>query len=362
MNKTNISWTGNGQGNHGYTLNPIYDIATLEAGRTVHNCIKVSQACKYCYAEKQNMSSPYIGNGSPYGTATYDTMMLDEKRLNTLSRNIRKPAGVFICSMTDWAATDTFVKMEWAVKILEACRQSKYTCYLLTKRAYNLPEILRLWQIRHNISEWPSNVWLGFTAEDQPNFNERWACFTDVDGVLGRFPDVNVFVSYEPALGSLVLPESFHTGECSVCFGGCTVLCRCVSTFNSIGTYGSVRSRCYDCGNTKRVSCGKCKGKGKQKITDKRWLIVGGETGKEARPMNPTWALDIVNQCERSNVNVHFKQWGAYRPFLDKKLYRSKHSELGNKWGLERKPKSPGNDTLFGKAYKWTPLSEDVHV
>jgi protein gp37 len=41
------------------------------------------------------------------------------------------------------------------------------------------------------------------------------------------------------------------------------------------------------------------------------WLIVGGENGPGARPMQPEWALDLVDQVHRANVPVWFKGWGS---------------------------------------------------
>lgn len=41
------------------------------------------------------------------------------------------------------------------------------------------------------------------------------------------------------------------------------------------------------------------------------WVIVGGESGPGARPMNPLWVTDIRNQCQRAGVPFFFKQWGG---------------------------------------------------
>lgn len=41
------------------------------------------------------------------------------------------------------------------------------------------------------------------------------------------------------------------------------------------------------------------------------WVIVGGESGHNPRPMNPDWVLDIQEQCEKKNVAFFFKQWGG---------------------------------------------------
>jgi len=43
------------------------------------------------------------------------------------------------------------------------------------------------------------------------------------------------------------------------------------------------------------------------------WVIVGGESGPGARPMNPTWARTIRDQCQRAGVPFFFKQWGGVR-------------------------------------------------
>ena len=41
------------------------------------------------------------------------------------------------------------------------------------------------------------------------------------------------------------------------------------------------------------------------------WVIVGGESGPGARPMDPAWALDLRDQCCRAHVPFFFKQWGG---------------------------------------------------
>lgn len=42
------------------------------------------------------------------------------------------------------------------------------------------------------------------------------------------------------------------------------------------------------------------------------WVIVGGESGVKARPMNPSWARKVRDQCAKDNVAFFFKQWGAH--------------------------------------------------
>ena len=43
------------------------------------------------------------------------------------------------------------------------------------------------------------------------------------------------------------------------------------------------------------------------------WVIVGGESGPGARPMDPAWVLDLRDQCLNAGVAFYFKQWGGVR-------------------------------------------------
>lgn len=42
------------------------------------------------------------------------------------------------------------------------------------------------------------------------------------------------------------------------------------------------------------------------------WVIVGGESGPKARPMDGTWVLDIRDQCIAADIAFFFKQWGSH--------------------------------------------------
>jgi protein gp37 len=41
------------------------------------------------------------------------------------------------------------------------------------------------------------------------------------------------------------------------------------------------------------------------------WAIVGGESGRKARPMEEWWVWDIMQQCREAGVAFFFKQWGG---------------------------------------------------
>lgn len=49
-------------------------------------------------------------------------------------------------------------------------------------------------------------------------------------------------------------------------------------------------------------------------LTGINWVIVGGESGPHARPINAEWVLNILHQCKKQNVPFFFKQWGEWLP------------------------------------------------
>jgi protein gp37 len=44
------------------------------------------------------------------------------------------------------------------------------------------------------------------------------------------------------------------------------------------------------------------------------WVIAGGQSGKDARPMHPDWAQSLRDQCVLAGVPFFFKQWGEWTP------------------------------------------------
>ncbi|MCP5201092.1 MAG: phage Gp37/Gp68 family protein [Gammaproteobacteria bacterium] len=42
------------------------------------------------------------------------------------------------------------------------------------------------------------------------------------------------------------------------------------------------------------------------------WVIVGGESGHKARPMQESWAIRLRDQCRAANIDFFFKQWGNW--------------------------------------------------
>ena len=50
---------------------------------------------------------------------------------------------------------------------------------------------------------------------------------------------------------------------------------------------------------------------GEVDLTGIDWVIVGGESGRGARPMCPEWAISIRDQCRAAGIPFFFKQWGG---------------------------------------------------
>ena len=59
---------------------------------------------------------------------------------------------------------------------------------------------------------------------------------------------------------------------------------------------------------------------GKLNLEGISWVIVGGESGPRARPIDLEWVREIRNQCQQQNVAFFFKQWGGIRPKTNGRL------------------------------------------
>ena len=52
-------------------------------------------------------------------------------------------------------------------------------------------------------------------------------------------------------------------------------------------------------------------------LTGIDWVIVGGESGPDARPMHPDWARDVRDRCVAAGIPFTFKQWGTWVPLAE---------------------------------------------
>lgn len=127
--------------------------------------------------------------------------------------------------------------------------------------------------------QWPlHNVWLGVSAEDQRRADER------IPDLLAT-PAAVRFVSAEPLLGPINLRRI------RIATDHHTIL-------DALDGYAIADS---------------IAGSGQERaMLD--WIIVGGESGRGARPMHPDWARQIRDACATAGTAFFFKQWGNYLP------------------------------------------------
>lgn len=65
------------------------------------------------------------------------------------------------------------------------------------------------------------------------------------------------------------------------------------------------------------------------------WVIVGGESGAKARPMEEAWALKLRDQCLRAGIDFFFKQWGSWGQDGVKRAKSANGRELqGEVWDM----------------------------
>ncbi|NJM54589.1 MAG: DUF5131 family protein [Verrucomicrobiae bacterium] len=141
--------------------------------------------------------------------------------------------------------------------VIDRCRNLVFL--LLTKRPYN---IACLWPDESH----RDNVWIGTTIEN------RQQATTRLPELTKTFPLAPIhFLSMEPLLERV-----------------------------TIGLQGIV-SKDILAGYTNY-----------SELID--WVIVGGESGDEARPMDPAWVRAIRDECAAAEVPFFFKQWGTYLP------------------------------------------------
>jgi protein gp37 len=274
----------------------------------VRGCSIVSPGCVNCYAMKQ--AHRFSGPGGAYEGLTKQTkagpqwtgkVVWDEsKLLEPLSW--RKPCRVFVNSMSDLfheSVPDAFIDKVFAVMALAP----RHAFQVLTKRVLRMRDyVLTLTGSVERMDdvgcdalglaesmesdeldvlagqfgdEWPlSNVWLGVSCEDQQRADERIP-------LLLQTPAAVRFVSAEPLLG----PIDFT---------------KCGPIFEKLDRLDK-HEEAVDAGVYER----------RQPLN---WVIVGGESGPGARPMDLAWARSIFQQSQAANVACFVKQLGA-RPW-----------------------------------------------
>lgn len=288
-------------------------------------CTKASSGCANCYAERQDKHRKWTSEGWGEGKPRKRTSEANWKKVKRWNLDAELEveryhdamddpsccvAGspirprVFVASLADWL--DPEVPIGWFAELLNLIRECSHLDFLLlTKRPEQFqrrvelltetlfmepcPDLDALADMVFNWMEGnpPKNVWIGTTVEDQCNAHER------IPNLL-EIPSRIRFLSCEPLLGEVQLEDIEVPGEITV---------------NSLhGTDGNTL-------NGPKID----------------WVIAGGESGPNARPMHTEWVRSLRDQCLAANVPFLFKQWGEWLPDYQ----RNFRLDIGKyRWGV----------------------------
>ena len=171
-------------------------------------CVKVSPACKHCYAESwaKRVGKSVWGLGSErrfFG----DKHWAEPLAWDAIAGAEGRRARVFCASMADVfeARADLDPSRQRLWRLIEATPNLDWL--LLTKRPEEVAGMVP-WT-----GAWPANVWLGTTVEDQRRADERLP-------QLAKLPAAVRFISAEPLLGPLAISEWLESSLDWVITGG----------------------------------------------------------------------------------------------------------------------------------------------
>jgi protein gp37 len=165
----------------------------------------------------------------------------------------KQPAKIFTCSWSDFFIEEAD---HWRDEAWDIIHQTPHLIYqILTKRPERIGRCLPK-------GFFPRNVWFGVTGEDQEQLLKRWDV---LDSELHYYQPSILFLSLEPLLGPIDLEVPFD--------------------YNDLGDEDSPYWT-HPCD----------------------WVIVGCESGPNARPTDIEWARSIRDQCRAANVPFFLKQ------------------------------------------------------
>ena len=237
---TAIAWTD-------HTFNPWW------------GCSRVSPGCQHCYAETFAKRTGHDVWGNTAERRFFgDQHWLEPLKWNAAAEAAGRPALVFCASMADVFEDRPDVAGErerlWSL----VTRTPHLIWQLLTKRPENVAEMVPVsWSgwthlgIDNRPPEWPPNVWIGTTVEDQQRADERVPVLLDLPAPVR-------FLSAEPLLGPIKLRPEWWA---------------------EIG-----------------------------------WIIIGGESGPGHRPLVEEHALELAVRALAFDVPLFFKQHGGRTP------------------------------------------------
>lgn len=200
---------------------------------------------------------------------------------------------------------DTFTEsldLRWLGDAVQAMHSSPNRYLVLTKRPKRAAEF-RAWWSKQYCERWPKNVWLGTSVTSQANIGRLHD--------LAAIPDVRRFVSFEPLLGPLLLECDELTGcgcgHIMVAHENCIGPCRCPTRWNGGNWMLPESERVPGCGLEGYTA--QCACRSFQPTIE--WAIIGGESGKDARPCDLAWIRSLRDQGKSAGVATFIKQLGS---------------------------------------------------
>lgn len=265
-------------------------------------CDQVSPGCAHCYAKTL---TERWGKDFSILRRTSDATFYAPLKW-------KEPALVFTCSMSDFFHEDAD---QWRDDAWDVIRRTPHlTWQILTKR----PERI----LEHLPADWGalgwSNVWMGTSVENQH--------FADIRiPLLLKVPAVVRFLSCEPLLGPLDLVKATPADEWGweevnriddgdfpeMEIEECELEADWINYGNSMVPNPAYREHMEWRERTARFYT----------LRDNlHWVIVGGESGKGFRVMDPRWPRDILKQCEETGIAFFYKQGSSFKPGQDATL------------------------------------------
>ena len=238
-------------------------------------CTKVSPGgCANCYAEVSTPARVKRAAGvetwGPHGQRQRTSVHNWKQPLawNAKAEREGRRLRVFCASLAD--VFDNAVPPVWRADLFKLIGDTPHLDWLLlTKRVGNVGNMIPFgWQD----FGCPPNVWIGATVVNQEEADR------DIPKLLAVPARVR-FLSIEPMLGPITLRE-VHSDMCEI--------------DALTGNHGVLRP---------------LRGRSDAKV---HWVICGGESGHNARPMHPDWARQLRDQCAAADVPFLFKQWGEW--------------------------------------------------
>ena len=299
----------------------------------INGCSVVSPGCTNCYAMrlagtrmKHHPTRAGLTDDSKAGPVWNGTVRTNDKVLAEVLA-WKRPRRIFWNAHGDLfhpAVSDETIDRQFAVMALTPQHQH----LVLTKRPERMRQYLTApypgarWEnmirvMPGTFGKWDrpraiakvvlaleplANVWLGTSVEDQARADER------IPHLLAT-PAAVRFISAEPLLGPVDLrwiaePDDEKHGVIDALLG-----CNWVQVPGD--DFLPARPGHRDRKMGRWVVSSEADILAKRKID---WVIVGGESGPNARPMHPGWARSLRDQCAAARVPMLFKQWGEWAP------------------------------------------------